>query len=460
MKPSIAPLGLELVAESVIRAGYRTVMLDLSFEKDPRAALKKALADCRPLAVGVSVRNLDDCYYASRAFLLPPVKRLVRSIKALTSAPVIVGGIGFSIAPAAALKYLGADYGVRGDGEAAFPRLLEQMAKGQKPHGLPGLVRPGLPEPTPAVVNLQDLPAPSRDRLDLYRYFRFGGQGNLETQRGCNRKCIYCADPVAKGRRLRFREPDRVADEMKTLLGRGVHTFHFCDSEFNVSRAHVEAVCRGVLRAGLGPRVAWYTYALPAPMDYELARLMASAGCKGIDFGVDAGNEAMLKNLGRDFGVDALETCARACRRAGIVFMFDLLLGGPGETKLSLADTVRRMKKIQPDRVGVSFGVRVFPGTALAARVLAAGPLAENPALHGTVKDNPDFLKSVFYVSPELGPDPESALKKMIGADPRFFFASREDLQQNYNYNNHRPLTAAIRRGARGAYWDILRRMT
>lgn len=458
MRPPVAPLGLELIAHALARAGHPAAILDLAWEKAPLAAIGHALRRLRPDAVGLTVRNIDDCYYASQAFLLPPLRRLVQEIKRTTTAPVIVGGVGFSIAPAAALAYLGADYGVRGDGEQALPLLLDALGAGRSPAGTPGLIRPGDDEPAPAEWRGYGSAEPVRGAFDLGRYFRRGGQGNLETSRGCNRKCIYCADPVGKGRRPRFRAPEGVAEEIARLLELGIHAFHFCDCEFNLSRRHAEAVARAIIAAGLSRRIQWYTYALPRPMDPGLARLLAASGCAGIDFSVDAANDDMLARLGRDFGVSDLERCAAAMRAAGIPFMYDLLLGGPGETLRTLGETVKRLKRIRPDRVGVSFGVRVFPGTKLAGMAAKMGAFAENPCLHGVTRNNPGLLRPIFYLSDRLGPGPEAALKKLIGNDPRFFFAARAELRGNYNYNNNRPLCAAIGRGARGAYWDILRR--
>jgi radical SAM superfamily enzyme YgiQ (UPF0313 family) len=459
IRPAIGPLGVELVVDALAGKGFTPVICDLAWERSPVKAIKKAVNRHRPRVVGVSVRNIDDCYYASRAFLLPPVRRLIRAIKETTGAPAVIGGVGFSIVPQAALEYLEADYGIRGDGEESFPRLVEMIAAGQEPSGLPGLVVPGRGAPPPAEAALKDMPAPARDSLDLPRYFRLGGQGNIETQRGCNRKCIYCADPVAKGKKIRRRHPQSVAEEMGRLISRGVHAFHLCDPEFNLSRRHAEAVCRALIRAGIPRRIKWYAYALPAPMDRDLAGLMAAAGCAGIDFSVDSADSGMLSALGRDFSAPALEKCAKACRKTGITFMYDLLLAGPGETKKTMARTINRMKRIRPDRVGVSFGVRMFPGTALAKAVMKAGAFAENPCLHGSLKNNPRLLKPVFYVSDKLGPDPETYLKKLIDDDPIFLFASRKELDRNYNYNNNPQLCEAIRKGERGAYWDILRKL-
>jgi radical SAM superfamily enzyme YgiQ (UPF0313 family) len=457
MKPPVLPLGLDLIADALDRQGIEVAVLDLAISKSPLADIGRAIKKWRPHAAAISIRNLDDCYYASQAFLLPKARPYVQAARD-AGAPVIVGGVGFSVAPAAALELIGADFGVAGDGEPSLPAIVRALAEGRNNFNSPGLVRPGQADPERALAPLKNIETPTRRWFDPARYFQRGGQGNLETSRGCNRKCIYCADPVAKGTKVRSRDPQSVAEEIERLLALGVWALHLCDSEFNLSRAHAEAVCKAIVKKGLGDQVKWWTYALPAPMDRDLASLMARAGCQGIDFSVDAAGDEMLETYRRGFTVRDLETCADACRHAGIVFMYDLLLGGPGETRATLKRTISRIKKIKPHRAGVSFGVRVFPGTELGRMVLAQGPLADNPCIHGVTKNNDSLLRPIFYVSDRLGAEPEKYLKSVIGVDRRFLFASREDLRQNYNYNNNRPLVEAIRQGERGAYWDILRR--
>jgi len=135
--------------------------------------------------------------------------------------------------------------------------------------------------------------------------------------------------------------------------------------------------------------------------------------------------------------------------------MFDLLLGGPGETWDSVRETVELMKRLEPDRVGVSLGVRVFPGTGLADFVLGEGPLEANPNVRGAL--TPDFVAPAFYLASALGDDAASHLRELVGGDPRFFTPSTRDTQ-DYNYNRNQVLVDAIRQGHRGAFWDILRR--
>jgi radical SAM superfamily enzyme YgiQ (UPF0313 family) len=295
--------------------------------------------------------------------------------------------------------------------------------------------------------------------VDNRRYFVEGGMGGVESRRGCPKGCIYCADPVGKGKKLRLRSPQSVADEIESLLGMGIDHFHFCDSEFNIPENHALNICLELVRRGLGDKVRWYAYASPAPFSQELAALCRKAGCAGIDFGVDSGCDTMLLRLGRDFSVADLSRAAEVCHQEGIVFMYDLLLGGPDETRESMRETIETMKKLSPDRVGTSLGVRIFPQTKMAELVQRQGPLQVNPNLRGTIERNDNFFKPIFYLSASLGPDAVEYLSRLIGGDEHFFFVSPSGAERNYNYNDNSVLVNAIKAGYRGAFWDILRRI-
>lgn len=271
--------------------------------------------------------------------------------------------------------------------------------------------------------------------------------------------CIYCADPVAKGRQVRCRPPAQVAEEVDSLLKQGVDVLHLCDGEFNIPYDHALAVCREMIRRGLGQRVRWYVYCSPHPFSDELALAMKQAGCVGINFGSDSGCDRMLAALGRSYRRDAIREAVRACKAVGITVMVDLLLGGPGEDEASVRETIEFVRQLDPDRCGAATGVRLYPGTPLADTIRRQGPLSANPNLRGCVKDNDSLLRPMFYFDRRLGDDPGSLVCDIIAGDERFFPPPRIKDATNYNYNDNRVLTDAISRGMRGAYWDILRRL-
>ncbi|OGV74384.1 MAG: hypothetical protein A3K19_27205 [Lentisphaerae bacterium RIFOXYB12_FULL_65_16] len=455
MRPPIAPIGLEYVAEAMHAAGHDVVVLDLCWEDDWRAAMVRFFAGPEFELVGLTLRNTDDCGVLSRQSFLPDFAEMVRELRTRTAAPLVVGGVGFSVMPERVLERVGADVGIWGEGEFALAEFARSLETGGDGRDVPGLIwkRDGAwVRNPPTFIDLAQLPRMTRRWFDNPRYFREGGQGGFETKRGCPNPCIYCADPVAKGQFVRLRPPAAVADEIECLLALGVDHLHTCDSEFNLVAEHVAEVCREMVRRGLGARLRWYAYCAPVPFGPDLARLMREAGCEGINFGADSGDAAMLRRLRRGYTPDDIVRAVDACRLAGITTMLDLLLGAPGETRASLVNTVRLMKQAAPDRVGVSFGVQVYPGTELAAMV-------QTPELKAGVISAGDADLPPAFIAPAVADDGYAILDAEIAGDERFLFFDPRRTDTNYNYNANQRLVDAIKVGHRGAYWDILRRL-
>jgi radical SAM superfamily enzyme YgiQ (UPF0313 family) len=458
MQPPVAPIALDYLASALKDSGYRVALLDLCFSSDIASDIRRYFASNNASVIAVTLRNTDDTTFATRDFFLPKIKDIAGCIRECTDAPIVLGGSGFSVAAEAVLEFCRLDLGIWGEGEYSLPLLVDRILKGEDYRNVPGVVyrgKKGFHRNPATYINLEKMPVPRRDMVDNERYYAEGGMGGVETKRGCPRKCIYCADPLGKGSKLRMRSPSSVADEVEVLLAMDIDHIHICDSEFNYPYEHARSICREIIDRGLGARLRWYAYCSPAPFDENLARLFLQAGCAGINFGVDSANDRILHTLGRGFTSEDIARTAQICHHSGLVFMYDLLLGGPGETRDSLRETVETMKQMSPHRVGASLGVRVYPKTRLAKMVLQQGPVENNPNLHG--ERDKSFLAPVFYLSAELGEDASQYLGGLIAGDKRFMFMSGGISKSNYNYNANTVLVDAIRDGYRGAFWDILR---
>jgi len=468
MVPPVAPIGLDYIAAASEAAGIKTDVLDLALVDEPLARLRDYFCANSPTLVGLSFRNVDDCFWPSARWFVPDLADMVDTIRSLTDAPIVIGGVGFSIFARQIVEYTGVDFGIRGDGEKAIVALFCQL-KGQRDfHHVPGLIwqkdgkiqvnRPAWPEKLFLATN--------RGAIDNATYFKKGGQIGLETKRGCNRNCTYCADALAKGKRLRVREPCEVADEVEALLAQGIDVLHLCDSEFNIPAEHALAVCEEFIRRSFGKRLRWYTYMTVTPFDAELAKTMAAAGCVGVDFTGDSANAGMLKTYRQPHRKEHLASAVRLCRENNIKVMIDLLLGGPGETQESVCETINFIKEISPDCAGASLGVRMCAETEMARIAEAEGPLETNPNIHRKYAGAVDFSKPTFYISHLLGPEPAVLVRDLIGADERFFPPALQTSPQeansicfDHNYNDNTELVEAIKNGARGAYWDILHQL-
>jgi hypothetical protein len=299
MTPPIAPIGIEYLAGAARASGIETTAVDLCLTDDPSGALRVGLGRREPRVVGLSFRNVDDCYWPRGEWFVPGLVETVREIRSLTTAPIVLGGVGFSLFPDRILAATGADFGVRGDGEPALVQLYRELEGDRRFDRVPGLIwrsmggagrkdegavsevgcaafrsnRPSWPSPL--------LVESSRNALDNVAYFRKGGQAGVETKRGCGRPCIYCADPIAKGRASRVRPPTFVADEIEALLLQGVNVLHLCDSEFNLPIEHARAVCDEIVRRGIAKHLRWYAYLAVKPFDEGLAASCSGLGASG-----------------------------------------------------------------------------------------------------------------------------------------------------------------------------------
>jgi radical SAM superfamily enzyme YgiQ (UPF0313 family) len=277
--------------------------------------------------------------------------------------------------------------------------LLDALESGRSAIGIPGLLPRGRENDADTGIMLapergprwDDGLHPNRRLFDYPRYLRRGGTGNIQTKRGCVFKCGYCTYPLLEGNRFRSREPGDVVDEIEALQrDYGPHPLFFVDSILNAPRGHIEAICEEILHRGLELR--WSCYATPLKLDRLQARLMARAGCEGLELGTDSVDDGQLKRLGKSFNADAVHAANRHCLEAGLRVCHTLIFGAPGETEDSIRTTCRALRGMQATAVVAMTGVRVYPGKPLADRLIAAGKVDADAI----------GLKPAFYVEPEI----------------------------------------------------------
>jgi len=395
----IFPLGLAYVAAAARQAGHEVTVTDLCFGRAPLQVLTEQVRRFIPDLVGLSLRNVDNAAYPRTVDYLEQHRAVVDVLHTATTAPVVLGGSGFSIMPQAYMQALDGDWGVAGEGEEAFSALLAALEAGRQPDGITGLYgrngRVGSPDGVPSAHlpqrGWQNGLRPARDLLDYRRYIRRGGMGNVQTKRGCVFKCSYCTYPLLEGNRFRTREPADVVDEITALMrDYGPHPIFFVDSILNFPRGHVESICEEILHRGL--KVRWSCYATPVKLDRRQAALMAAAGCDGIELGTDAVDDDQLGRLGKSFDAEAAEQANRYCLEAGLRVCQTLIFGAPGETQSSIRTTCTALRRMNPTAVVAMTGVRLYPGTPLSNSLIEQGRVAQHAI----------GLLPAFYVEPEV----------------------------------------------------------
>ncbi|MDD5083049.1 MAG: radical SAM protein, partial [Dehalococcoidales bacterium] len=197
------------------------------------------------------------------------------------------------------------------------------------------------------------------------RYLQEGTVLNVRTKRGCPFRCIYCTTAQIEGSRMRLVSPQKVVSELETLYkDYGAREFYFTDNIFNYPAAHAEAICREIIARKMD--INWYGIGNPCSLTKELLTLMQQSGCSSLSIGNETGSPRMLHNLRKNFTVaQVLQTC-QWCHELGINFSCFLLLGGPGENRQSVDDSITLMEKVKPNFLAITIGIRIYDHTELA----------------------------------------------------------------------------------------------
>jgi radical SAM superfamily enzyme YgiQ (UPF0313 family) len=385
------PLGPALVAAAVRAAGHDAVLLNLMFEQNKQSAIQDRITELRPEVVGISVRNIDDQNMADPAFLLPPVREVVRTCRSACNAPIVLGGAGYSIFPESALRYLGADMGIQGEGETTFPLLLERMAKGVSVSGLPGLYLPGQQPPGRTfVMKLDSLPLPEPNLWIPSLVHSSEVWIPVQSRRGCPLDCSFCSTSIIEGRPVRKHSHQALLAWVEQLVGKGFTQFHFVDNTFNLPPCYAKELCRRIVETGLQINIRCIVY--PKWVDAELVNLMARAGCCEVALGFESGSETTLRSINKLFTPEEVRTVSRMFADAGVFRRGFLLLGGPGETKETVEESLAFGDSLNLDALKITVGLRIYPGTPLAAAALA----------EKVIWPGDDLLWPSFYLAPGL----------------------------------------------------------
>ncbi len=393
----VLPLGLAFVNAALMARGFETRTLNLMGAADTKSLLKKTIEEFLPDAIGISVRNIDTQDIKNPVFMLDPVKAMIDWCRTFSSAPIIIGGAGYSIYPEAALDYLGADMGIKGEGETAFPELLHKIATGQPVTDIPGLYLPGQGAVSPRQCIRQtsdiDFPLPGIhlpipdgiaeiEAKDLWVPF--------QTRRGCPMDCSYCSTGSIEGRLIRKFSIKQAVDALAAWADAGFKQFFFVDNTFNLPPAYASALCDEIITRNLD--IAWRCILYPSELSESLAEKMARAGCREVSLGFESGCDDMLKQFNKRFTTADVRKTSRLLKKYHIAQMGFLMLGGPGETRDTVMQSLDFMDSLNPDVIKITAGIRIYPDTLL----------AKTARKEGMISPDDNLLMPTFYIRKEL----------------------------------------------------------
>ncbi len=459
----VMPIGACIVAHAAERAGHTVSFLDLMFTKDPLADIESVLTHWNPDVVGLSVRNIDNNDMRGTVFFLNELTSVVDVIRKRTSAPIIMGGAALGVMPEQILRLAPDTFAVVGDGEMVFPRLLDRISRGERFSDLPGVayIENGLFRRNNSAASgfSETCPTPDYHRwLNTRTYRSQMATVPIQTKTGCQFQCVYCTYPKIEGSVCRLKEPGSIADTVVRLAATGLRDIEFVDSVFNTPLRHAMEVCEALTRVRHKARLQCLEIN-PRDFDDELVKAMEQAGFVGMGITLESASDPVLQGLRKGFTSREVHLAAEVVRRHRIPCAWIFLLGGPGETKETVRETLQFAGKyIRPmDVAFFNTGIRIYPGTELESIARMQGVLSLSPD---------KMLSPVFYVSPDVDADwMERELKNSMNI--RMNFINMASMGHSLLPAIHRisnklglrpPLwryTRIIRRGLRFAGMDV-----
>jgi anaerobic magnesium-protoporphyrin IX monomethyl ester cyclase len=378
--------GLGYLAGALLASGYRDVTLhDGAIETETVAqVLDRAKAQGQPYdVVGISAPTV----------LIEHAWRTAQDAKS-RDAMTILGGPHLTLQPDESMQHPEVDLVLRGEGEDAIieiMRVLEQRGADSRrstavhDEQLRNIAGLSWRDQTGRVVHNCDRPL--RGDLDgipfpAYQLFKIDRYTNLNpltdgldpharaytivTSRGCPYKCTYCSKPIT-GDTWRARSVANVIQEWRMLV-KELHATEIgvTDDIWNLDLKRAKELCRGLIDEGLN-QVPWVT---PHGMkvnhtDPELFQLMKQAGCKRVGFGVESGDEDILKRVvKKSQTLEQARAAFRNAKAAGLQTMGFFIYGMPGETEATMEKTTRFALELDPDLANFMIAAP-FPGTEL-----------------------------------------------------------------------------------------------
>lgn len=337
-------LGLAYLAAALNDAGHTVRVIDEVAGHDAASALD----EFRPDLAGISFMTM----YAPRAYELAGLIR-GRGI------PVVFGGAHPTALPEEAIQH--ADCVVRGEAELTLPRLIDSGR-------LEGVVEAEPPD------NLDSLPMPRRDALDLEFYARSGEEIaglsyrtlGVITSRGCPYRCDFCINS-RRQTPLRFHSPERVLEEIALVAGRyNIQAVAFYDELMATDADRFRAICEGMIARRLN-RLRWECQAHPRLIRPDMLGLMKRAGCIQVAIGFESGSQAVLDRIHKSTRVESNLEIAAKVREAGLRLRGCFVIGVPGETREDIARTESFIRESKLDFASLHF-LTPYPGTELFGR--------------------------------------------------------------------------------------------
>ena len=390
------PLGILFVADYLERHTSHTVEV---IDTQPPGWNYQQLAE------ELGKRDFDICGVTAMTFTIIDALEVCRTVREVKpAAKIVLGGPHVHIYPDETLQNPEVDFLIQGEGEIAFAEFLDKLHTPELWPAIKGLayrsadgvvVNNGL---APIIEELDELGSPARHLIDQSAYYSVLGDEDrfttMFTTRGCPYRCTFCYRPDSPIlARYRYTSPGKVVDEMEVCEAAGIKEIKIYDDTFTIRQDRVHEICDMIIERGL--TVKWDIRAHVNTIDRDLLKHMAEANCNQIHYGVEAGNDRMLKVIKKNSTVQRITDAFRMTREEGMKTLAYFIIGQQTETLSDIDDSIALAKNLSPDFVLFSIFIPL-PGTDTYLKGLEQGRFETDVWGDFAKNPTPDFKMPVW----------------------------------------------------------------
>jgi len=360
------PLGLGYLSSYLKKSGIDTVIIDGLKERLELNQMVGRILDLKPDAVAITCLT---AFYKEVILLSKELKK--------NKITTIIGGAHPTFLPYQTLLDSRADYVVCGEGELSLLDLINKNFQNDTIQGVYSLKNLKNNQQaiikSPIVENLDDLPFPDWKQMEPNSYpraphgaFMKGFPiGVIITSRGCPHECTFCAAPKFCDRKIRFRTPENVVEEIEYLIKNfKVKEIHFEDDNLTLRTDNVKKLCRLLIEKKININWACPNGIRADNVDQKIIQLMKDSGCYYFAYGVESANPDILKNIKKRENIETIERAIETADKTGIACQGFFIFGLPGETAATIKENINFAVRSRLSRAQFLI-LDVLPGSEL-----------------------------------------------------------------------------------------------
>ncbi|MFH1316708.1 MAG: radical SAM protein [Candidatus Woesearchaeota archaeon] len=300
----------------------------------------------------------------------PFVYKLSKLIRELNNyIKIIYGGIHTSFNHEECLNYC--DVAIIGEAEKTFTNLVDAIQEKNSLYDVKGIAFKNSPtvvktHDQPLITDLDDIPYPAFDLVDMKKYINsdklrqlhvIGGKRvPILASRGCPYNCSFCLSPSMWGRKVRWKSPSKVIEEIKRLNSDfGFIRFQFYDDNFLLNREFIERLCDLLITLDFDIRWVALSRAAHVVENKDLLPKLKQAGCVGIEMGLETADNNILEKINKEQNMDIVDMAVKFQIEAGLNPLYTIMVLNPGETIKSIRGLREYVETKIPESINYKF---------------------------------------------------------------------------------------------------------